>query len=166
MNDNQPRDSEETKAPCPQSHNTEKEIYQPDALDILDKLEENPQLISKIIAKFHSGPLPSPEDLTTYNRLIPNGADRIMQSVEREQSARIELDRHKTECDINYINKSLQLQQRGQLIAFVTVLLFFILSFLLIWTGSPVLGASIMGASLVAIVTIFITGKAIKSKSK
>ncbi|WP_239325349.1 DUF2335 domain-containing protein [Snodgrassella gandavensis] len=166
MSDNQRRDSEETKASCPQSQNTEKEICQLEELDILDKLEENPQLVSKIIARFHSGPLPSPEDLAMYNQLIPNGADRIMQSVEKEQLARIELDRHKTECDINYINKSLQLQQRGQWIAFVAVLLFFILSFLLIWTGSPALGASIMGASLVAIVTIFITGKAIKSESK
>lgn len=164
MNDNEPCKSEEMKSACPQPQNTEKEICQLEELDILDKLKKNPQLVSEIIAKYHSGPLPSPEDLVLYNQQIPNGADRIMQSAEKEQSARIELSRLKTECDINYINKSLQLQQRGQWIAFVAVLLFFILSFMLIWTGSPALGASIMGASLVAIVTIFITGKAIKSK--
>jgi uncharacterized membrane protein len=36
------------------------------------------------------GPLPPPDTLDHFNRVIPNGADRIMALVEREQSARHE----------------------------------------------------------------------------
>ena len=39
-----------------------------------------------------AGALPSPDDLTQFNLLIPNGAERIMRLTEKEQDHRIALE--------------------------------------------------------------------------
>ncbi|ELR72618.1 hypothetical protein C900_00997 [Fulvivirga imtechensis AK7] len=35
--------------------------------------------------KTHSGPIPDPETLSHYNKIIPNGAERIMAMAENQQ---------------------------------------------------------------------------------
>ena len=40
-----------------------------------------------------SGPLPPPEILYQYNRIIPDGADRILSLVEKQQSHRMYLEK-------------------------------------------------------------------------
>lgn len=137
-----------------------------ESVDILEKLEENPQLVHQIIAKFHKGPLPCPDDLEAYNKLISNGADRIMSMAEKEQSTRNELEKMKMQSNSEYVHKSLELQKWGQIFAFGAVILFCILSLILILLGSHQLGACLMSASLVSIVVIFVTGKSEKTKSE
>lgn len=44
---------------------------------------------SQVIAQQWSGPLPPPAALEHFNQIIPNGAERIMAMVEREQAHRL-----------------------------------------------------------------------------
>lgn len=46
----------------------------------------------QIISQQWSGPLPPPAALEHFNEIIPNGAERIMAMIEREQAHRIEHD--------------------------------------------------------------------------
>lgn len=57
----------------------EEEIVEDGATDL--------QVIQRI-TRFHSGPLPDPETLSAYAKLIPNGADRVMSLVERQTAHR------------------------------------------------------------------------------
>ena len=43
--------------------------------------------VFKEISRFHSGPLPDAETLEHYNRIIPNGAERIMRLVDAERKS-------------------------------------------------------------------------------
>ena len=40
-----------------------------------------------------SGPLPSPDALDRFNKIIPNGADRVVKMAEAEQAHRIDYER-------------------------------------------------------------------------
>lgn len=44
---------------------------------------------AQVMAQQWSGPLPPPAALDQFNQIIPNGAERIMAMVEREQAHRI-----------------------------------------------------------------------------
>jgi uncharacterized membrane protein len=50
-----------------------------------------------MISESHSGPLPTVKNLEGYNRVIENGAERIMKMAERNQSHRIYCE--KKDCD-------------------------------------------------------------------
>jgi uncharacterized membrane protein len=47
----------------------------------------------QMIKRTHSGPLPSPETLEEYSRLINNGAERIMVMAEKQSAHRMTLQR-------------------------------------------------------------------------
>lgn len=47
---------------------------------------------SHVVAQQWSGPLPPPAALEHFNVIIPNGAERIMSMIEREQAHRIEYE--------------------------------------------------------------------------
>lgn len=47
---------------------------------------------SQIVSQAWSGPLPPPAALAQFNDIIPNGADRIMLMIEREQEHRLRYD--------------------------------------------------------------------------
>jgi uncharacterized membrane protein len=58
-----------------------------------------------------AGALPSPDDFTQFNVLIPNGAERIMRLTEKEQDHRIALEQQ-------IVPKNLDAQKRGQWLGF------------------------------------------------
>lgn len=165
MSNVQNPDNEEISVIRSSSKASDKQNLQ-ESVDILEKLKEDPQLVHQIIAKIHNGPLPCPEDLKLYNQLISNGADRIMSMAEKEQSARIELEKRQMQSNLDYMYSTLKLQKFGQIYAFGTVILFCILSLILILLGSHKLGALLMGFSLVSIVVIFVKGRSEETGSK
>ena len=46
-----------------------------------------------------SGPLPAPHDLEKYDKIIHNGAERIMSMAEKEQASRLEVARQDAKND-------------------------------------------------------------------
>ena len=56
--------------------------------------------IAREVSRYHSGPLPDPETLAHYSRIIPNGAERIMALVEREAAHRHTQEARLIDCQI------------------------------------------------------------------
>lgn len=50
--------------------------------------KEGIRLVATMVQKYHSGPLPCPEDFAEYDRILPGSAERIFQLTEREQKHR------------------------------------------------------------------------------
>ena len=112
----------------------------------------------------HSGPLPSPETLEGYSRLIPNGAERIMKMAENQSSHRMGLEKRAISGHINqgYI---------GQIFGFLIGLAAIGATVYLGINGQPFLGGAIGVTGITGLVTAFIKGRdsekeeiAVKSK--
>ncbi len=95
------------------------------------------------IQKFHSGPLPPPEDLEHYGRVTPGGAERIFQMAEAEQA-----HRHKMEARV--VSREYGIRFSGQAGALATVAIMAALAAFCAYVGQP----------LVAGVVVAITGAA------
>lgn len=78
-----------------------------------------------MLAQQWEGPLPPPAALEHFNRVIPNGADRIMQMVELEQS-------HRHQQDSRALDAQIKDYRRGH------------------WLGAGVSAVAILGAVLTA----------------
>jgi uncharacterized membrane protein len=51
-------------------------------------------------SEIRSGPIPSPDDLSIYNNIIPNGADRIMRMAESQAEHRQQLEKMAMQSNI------------------------------------------------------------------
>lgn len=108
--------------------------------------------VISFIAKSHSGPLPSPETLEEYDRIIPDGGDRLMKQVENQQT-------HRHEIEKKSVDRSLNQSSTGQWIGGVLCVLVLIISWDLIRCGHDAAGATLAGIDLVALATVFVLRK-------
>lgn len=69
-----------------------------------------------IYREYHEGPLPDVKTLEGYNRIIPNGGERVMQMAELNQKSRINLETQLVENEIKQSN-------RGQIMAYTLALI-------------------------------------------
>ena len=96
-----------------------------------------------------SGPLPEPGELDAYNRIIPDGADRILRMAEAQSAHRIEIEK--------VVITSQQRQSFcGQLFGLLMGLTGLSLATYAAVTGQPWFGATIGGATLVSLVSAFL----------
>jgi uncharacterized membrane protein len=65
------------------------------------------RVVTTVMQKFHSGPLPAPEDLEHYGRIVDRGAERIFDMTEREQAHRHLIERRvvRSEFGIRFIGQ-------------------------------------------------------------
>jgi len=108
--------------------------------------------VFKQISGFHSGPLPDAETLEHYNRIIPDGAERIMGLVEREAE-------HRQEQESRVVACHLQTTRRGQLIALSLTLLLGLAGFTLGMNGHDWLAATVFTTTIIGVVTVFVVGR-------
>ncbi len=105
-----------------------------------------------LISQHHSGPLPPPLHLEKYNQIIPNGAERLMQAVEKEGEHRREMER-------KIIHNQIYQSYIGQFMGFVIAIIVLGISAYLITKGYEIPGAVIGTAGLVGLVSVFVIGK-------
>lgn len=110
------------------------------------------QSIQAIRQESFSGPLPHPDILLGYENISSGFAERIMSMAEEQQ-------RHRFECDKKLIKGTISESKRGQWMAFVIAILFLAGSITLSLFGHDWLGGIIGGGTLIALVTVFITGR-------
>jgi uncharacterized membrane protein len=92
-----------------------------------------------------AGALPSPDDLAHFNTLIPNGAERIMQLTEREQSHRIALEEQ-------IVPQNLAAQSRGQWLGFVLSIVSLGLAAATSYAGvAPIVSIALVGVPVLAV---------------
>lgn len=113
-----------------------------------------PQLVSVLIEKhsFFYGPLPPTEMLEEYNRIIPNGAERIMAMAE-SQSA------HRQFIEKEVISSQNMQSERGQIFAFILAVLLIAVGSTAFLLGHSTVASIIFGTTVVGLVTVFVLGR-------
>ena len=96
-----------------------------------------------------TGPLPPPDQLASYDQVVPGAANRILLMAENEQQNRMAI-----------VSAQIRQSDRGQWLAFFLALCFLIACVLVTLAGQPVVGGILGGTTVLGVVTIFITGKA------
>lgn len=127
----------------------------PDALEVVEAVPKNMKLkaaIAFLSVKSHSGPLPSPETLAGYENAQSGAADRVITMAEKQQNHRMDLEKIA-------IRRQFNQSSAGQWIAAVLALSFLGGSVYLGINDHDVLAGTLGGATIIALVTVFITGK-------
>lgn len=104
----------------------------------------------------YSGPLPPPEILAGYGRVVDNGAERIMVMAEREQSHRHELEHRAADAEFYEMRSDRICSIIGQISALVVTLSAFGCAALMAIRGYPLAGIFTAGSTIAAIVTAFL----------
>ncbi len=113
---------------------------------------------TQIIAKYHSGPLPTPEDLRQYNDVVTDGANRIMVMAEKQSAHRIDIE--------SVVIRSQQTQSgRGQLFGLIIGIFGISVGALLAFLGHDTVGGIIAGTTVVSLASAFILGKQQQDKN-
>ncbi len=99
------------------------------------------------------GPLPNPQELADYDKVIPGSAERILAASEKQAKHRIALEQQTVAA------QNLQ-SGRGQLYGFVIAIVCLVFAFITIIAGHDVAGTIMGSIDLVALVTVFVLGKA------
>jgi len=141
-----------------------REIQVPEAEEALQELrpflrpnttEEAKLVLTRIVSKYHSGPIPSAEELEYLERILPGAANRCFEMAEREQA-----HRHRVSEDI--VTKEFSLRGRGQWLAIAALVLLLIVVAYLAYQKDTEAAAWLGAATIVGVVSVFVTGKIIE----
>lgn len=115
--------------------------------------------VARQMSRFHSGPLPDPDSLRAYAQIIPNGAQRIMELVERASRHRHVQEARLVACETRRVT-------RGQWMAFVLTLCLTSAGLYLGVTGHDWLAAGLFTTTIGAVVTIFVVGNRARTRNE
>lgn len=119
--------------------------------------DESVQIIQQL--RHFAGPLPSPENLLNYDKIIPGTANRIIEMAEKNQEQRLYIDKIMAESDVK---KSL----RGQIFGFAVAVIAFTVATVCAFLNQKEIGIAAIGFTLVSIVSIFVLGRKSKEIAK
>lgn len=113
----------------------------------------------------YQGPIPSPPTLAAFNKIIPNGADRIMRMAENDQAHKA-LIQHKIIDTRDTASKREHAEIIiGQIFAFILCITALCGGIYLLNEGKYLAGALLSGVPLAGVLTTLITrGKAAKTE--
>lgn len=118
------------------------------------KREEVARLLSVTVASvsIRSGPLPPSDELAAYDRLIPQGATRVLAMAEKQQDHRISIEK--------VAIKSQHTQgERGQIFALIIASLAILAAVVVTLKGHDTAGVVLGGSTVVSLVVVFVTGR-------
>lgn len=153
-------------------HNGRREIAaaeNPDAVDDAfeklrpmlrpEKAREARVVLTRAISKFHSGPIPSAEEMEHLEQIHPGAADRCFRMAEKEQD-------HRHACERDIIKKEFSFRGRGQWFAMATVTFLLCAVAYLAYLGDTRSAAGLGAATLVGLVTAWTASKYIDNKTE
>lgn len=112
-------------------------------------------VIEAIRNESFSGPLPHPKILQGYDDVASGLAERIVQMAEREQA-------HRLACEEQMVRGAVNETVRGQWFGLIVAILLIGVAALLGMYGHEWLGGVIGGATIISLVTVFVTNKSPK----
>ena len=118
-----------------------------------------------IVSRQFAGPIPLPESLEKYERLLPGAAERILQMAENEATARIYKEKNQTDNESLLTKNIIRSSYLGIFFAFATVLLLAALAYYALKKGFPGVAGSII-AAMASIAGIFILFRNRKAKNR
>lgn len=117
--------------------------------EVLERLLSRPQ-VTAFFSHF-SGPLPAPEALAGYDRIMPGLANRIVEMAEAYQKHQIGLER-------DQFKAATEFGRRGQWLGFGVALVGFAAAAYLGSLGQPAAAGVVAALDLGSIVTVFVVG--------
>jgi uncharacterized membrane protein len=117
-----------------------------------EKAGEARLVLTQVVSKSHSGPIPSAEELEHLERVQSGLADRVVSMAEKEQQ-----HRHSTLESI--VDKEFTFRKRGQWFMLAALILLLATVALLALLGDTKSAAWLGGATIVAVVSIIVTGR-------
>ena len=110
-----------------------------------------------------SGPLPPPESLSTYEKLVPGAAERLLALAEREAAARIEQTRLDHAADQEAQKQALKdyhvRVSRGQIYGAIVAISFMVGAVCCARYGQTAIGVALVGATIVGLVNALVSPK-------
>lgn len=113
----------------------------------------NKGIVAAAHAQLRSGPLPDPEELAGYERLIPGSADRIFKMAEKQQDHAIAMNL-----------RDWRLKRTSAISSTLLGLAAIGVAYYMVYTGQP--GASKVLYALAAVVTAVIGGRTIMARNR
>lgn len=98
-----------------------------------------------------SGPLPPPQILEAYDRIIPQSAERLLRLVELQSE-------HRRFCEVKSLEAQIAISKRGQILAFVLSLVGFGSALFTAHIGESTVASILGGGTLLGLASIFIRG--------
>lgn len=122
---------------------------------------EKKKLLEQIhlMQRQYSGPIPPPEMLQEYNNIVPDAAERILAMAEAGAKHQREIEAGLLVADREADKRRHTEVLRGQLFAGGAVVVAFSVSALALFLGYPTVASIIGGATVVSLVTVFMTGR-------
>ena len=102
------------------------------------------------------GPLPPPDELERYARIVPDGADRIMRLAESRAAHEQQLERDALAANIAALEEELRQQRRGQNLALAIGLQTLAGSVATALAGQEAAAVTLAATSLVGVVAAFL----------
>lgn len=149
--------AEESPAQPADNHNDAKsniEILEPKLDQIV---ERKVQFAMRTVS--YSGPMPPPEHLSQYDKIVPGAARMILDEFQANS-------RHAREIELNGMSGMIRRDARAQWMAFVLVLVAFYLIWQLASTGHDKLAIAVATFLVGGIVAAFLTGHSPWSKTE
>ncbi len=117
--------------------------------------------VARFTAGIYSGPVPPPEIMEKLESLLPGAADRVLAMAEKDQQSLHKMRDQAHSFAIQKIKNTHFERILSLWMAFVISLSFAALGTFLIFTGHEFAGGTLIGATMIGIVTSFL-GKQIK----
>ena len=108
--------------------------------------------LRQIIALQYQGPLPPPAMMEDYERIIPNGADRLMRLLEKQTDHRIAMEDRVVAAEISVVS-------RGQKIAASLSVIFGVIACILGYFGHDWLAGAIGVTTIIGLAVVFVLGR-------
>lgn len=133
----------------PSAEELAKDLLEQVTPEVLERLFSRPQ-VTAFFSHF-SGPLPAPETLAGYDRIMPGLANRIVEMAEAYQKHQIGLER-------DQFKAATEFGRRGQWLGFGVALVGFAAAAYLGSLGQPAAAGVVAALDLGSIVTVFVVG--------
>lgn len=108
--------------------------------------------IVEVAATSFRGPLPPPEMLAEYDRLIPQGADRLMRLLEVQTRTR-------QERESRLVDSQVTLPARGQWLGGALCVFFGAIGWNLALNGHDAVAGVLFGTTILGLITVFVLGR-------
>lgn len=108
--------------------------------------------IQGIASEIFTGPLPRPQDLAEYDRVLPGAAERLVRMAEIQQAHAADMERLIIAADIED-------QKRGMRFGLLALLLLIGAAAYFAWTGNTVAAGLFLTAGVLGTIPAFIIGR-------
>lgn len=120
--------------------------------ELSTRLGQNDDLLTLIHQTSFSGPLPHPDIITEYERVLSGSAERIFSMAEKEQAFR-----HITQN--NAVTGAVTRDKRGQWMGFIVTLCVLLIATIFAYLGEIIFAATLIGVDLLGLTTVFVLGR-------